>query len=99
MASQRIEPVSPSSPMKCPKISLDEELFKTDELHPAEKLLATAKKLGKEVEDLEFALYMDEQDPIKHLRNEFFYPKMKDLVTSKYRRPSIDIDSVGCPFF
>ncbi|KAK7468216.1 hypothetical protein BaRGS_00036539, partial [Batillaria attramentaria] len=52
------------------------------DLHPGEKLLALASRLGVEVEDLKFAQYMDQQDPIRHLRDEFFYPKMKDLVTT-----------------
>jgi hypothetical protein len=97
MASERIEPVSSSAPIRCRKISRAEELFNVaDGFHPAEKLLAAAKNYGKEVEDLEFALYMDEQDPIRHLRNEFFYPKMKDLVTSKYGRT---ISSFSFSFF
>ncbi|KAK7091303.1 hypothetical protein V1264_009004 [Littorina saxatilis] len=53
-----------------------------DGLHPSEKLLSIAKQLNKNVEDLDFALYMDEQDPLRHLRNDFFYPKMKDLVST-----------------
>ena len=55
----------------------------TDGLHPGEKLLSTAEQLGMKVEDVDFAVYMDQQDPLRHLRDEFFYPKMKDLVTSE----------------
>lgn len=53
------------------------------EPHPSTALLALAAKLGREVENLEFAQYMDQHDPLRHLRDEFFYPKMKDLVTSR----------------
>lgn len=73
-----------NAPAKGLKVSDEsEKLFcTTDGLHPVEKLLATAKTVGKDLEDLEFALYMDQQDPIRHLRNEFCYPKMKDLVST-----------------
>ena len=54
-----------------------------DGLHPGEKLLSIAKQLGCSVEDVEFALYMDKNDPLRHLRDEFFYPKMKDLESSE----------------
>ncbi|XP_041361628.1 kynureninase-like isoform X2 [Gigantopelta aegis] len=48
-------------------------------VHPAKELNTIAEKLGCDVSDLEFAQYMDEHDELRHLRNEFFYPKMKDL--------------------
>ena len=54
-----------------------------DGLHPGEKLLSIAKQLGCSVEDVEFALYMDQNDPLRRLRDEFFYPKMKDLESSE----------------
>ncbi|XP_041360763.1 kynureninase-like isoform X2 [Gigantopelta aegis] len=48
-------------------------------VHPADELNKIANKLGCDVTDLEFANYMDEHDELRHLRNDFFYPKMKDL--------------------
>lgn len=56
---------------------------RTDGLHPSEKLLSIAKQLDVSVEDAKFALYMDQNDPLRHLRDEFFYPKMKDLKFSE----------------
>ena len=54
------------------------------QLHPANELLAIAENIGHDITDLEFAQYMDQHDKLHHLRNEFFYPKMKDLCHSKY---------------
>ena len=48
-------------------------------LSPLEELLTISADQGYELEDLEFARYMDKQDPLANLRNEFYYPKMKDL--------------------
>ncbi|PVD31768.1 hypothetical protein C0Q70_07186 [Pomacea canaliculata] len=57
-------------------------VFAADDSHPGDKLLCIATKLGLTVEDEAFAEYMDEQDPLRSLREEFFYPKMKDLVST-----------------
>lgn len=59
-------------------------VFADNDSHPGDKLLCIATKLGLTVEDEAFAEYMDEQDPLRSLREEFFYPKMKDLVSSKF---------------
>ena len=48
-------------------------------VHPMEELLAVSADTGYQLEDLEFARYMDSGDPLKHLRDEFCYPKMKTL--------------------
>ena len=42
-----------------------------------------AEELGYNIEDLEFARQMDSRDPLKHLRDEFIFPKMKDLPDGK----------------
>lgn len=53
--------------------------LKKDDRHPADSLRALARKLDMPIDSLEFARYMDENDPIRHLRKEFHYPKMKEL--------------------
>lgn len=47
--------------------------------HPLEELQAIAKKIGHDLDTVEFARHMDSIDPLKHLRQEFCYPKMKTL--------------------
>ena len=46
---------------------------------PLNQLLTIASEQGYALEDLEFARYMDKHDTLANLRNEFYYPKMKDL--------------------
>lgn len=88
MAQVAVANDSNSPVTKCHKPAPAEncaDLYPADsliDLHPGEKLLAIASRLGREVEDLEFAQHMDEHDPLKHLRADFFYPKMKDLLTT-----------------
>lgn len=60
--------------------------LKKDDCHPADSLRALARKLDMPIDSLEFARYMDENDPIRHLRKEFHYPKMKELHESKRKR-------------
>ncbi|KAL4217588.1 hypothetical protein ACF0H5_022330 [Mactra antiquata] len=47
--------------------------------HPMEELLSISKEIGHEIETLEFARHMDSVDPLRHLRQEFHYPKMRTL--------------------
>lgn len=35
----------------------------------------------------DFAIWMDKQDPLSHVRNEFFYPKLSTLPKGEY--PSV----------
>lgn len=53
--------------------------------HPLDELKGIAKDSGLSLEDLEFAKLMDAQDPLKHLRDEFHYPKMGDMLHSTYK--------------
>ena len=50
-----------------------------------DELLTVASEHWYELEDLEFARYMDKHDPLANLRNEFYYPKMKDLDSGIYQ--------------
>lgn len=43
--------------------------------HPADELKSEAEKLGCKITDLKFARHMDSVDPVRHLRDMFFYPK------------------------
>ena len=52
--------------------------------YPLNQLLAISSEIGYELEDLQFAKYMDRKDFIGHLRNEFYYPKMKNLDSGKF---------------
>lgn len=51
--------------------------------HPLEQLKMIAQEQGLDLTDRRFAEYMDSIDPIRHLREDFCYPKMKDLPKSK----------------
>lgn len=47
--------------------------------HPLERLKEISQEQGLDLTDRRFAEYMDSVDPIRHLRKDFCYPKMKDL--------------------
>jgi len=51
-------------------------------------LEAIARKRNLDMGSIEFAKYMDEADPLKHLRSSFLYPKMRDL-------PYVDLSLVN----
>ena len=46
---------------------------------PTQTLLRLAKEKNLEITDVAFASLLDEQDELKGFRDEFYYPKMKDL--------------------
>ncbi len=48
-------------------------------LHPVEILLKKAKLFGHDIKEKDFAIQMDSVDPVRHLRQEFHYPKSIDL--------------------
>ena len=50
---------------------------------PAQTLLRLLKESNLEITDVAFANLLDEQDELKSLRDEFHYPKVKDLPLSK----------------
>ena len=52
--------------------------------YPCCQLSSLANTMRMTVEQEEFAKHLDEQDPLRHLRDDFFYPKMKDLVSSNF---------------
>ena len=52
---------------------------------PARTLLGLAKEQNLEVTDEAFARLLDQQDELRNLRDEFHYPKMKDLPLGKFR--------------
>lgn len=67
-------------------ISIDELKKKCSEqlnFEPFQTLLRLAKSSEVEITDTEFARLLDEQDELKNLREEFHYPKMKDLPSGK----------------
>nr|XP_022297536.1 kynureninase-like [Crassostrea virginica] len=47
--------------------------------HPLDQLEEIAREQGLDITDRKFVEYMDSIDPIGHLREDFCYPKMKDL--------------------
>ena len=47
--------------------------------HPHAVLEEKAAAEGLKLDDVKFAEMLDAEDEISHLRNEFFYPKNKDL--------------------
>ena len=51
--------------------------------HPIEDLQAIAEKLGVPMLDEKFVQHMDDIDPLRELRQDFHYPKNKDLIGSK----------------
>ena len=51
--------------------------------HPLDQLEEIARGQGLDITDRKFAEYMDSIDPIGHLREDFSYPKMKDLPKSR----------------
>jgi hypothetical protein len=52
--------------------------------HPRDRLEEIAREQGLDVTDRGFAEYMDSIDPLRHLRGDFCYPKMKELNNSKH---------------
>ena len=46
---------------------------------PCQTLLRLAKSAELEITDAEFARLMDDKDDLKNFREEFYYPKVKDL--------------------
>ena len=46
---------------------------------PFQTLVQLAKSAELQITDAGFAKMLDERDELKNLRDEFFYPKMKDL--------------------
>ena len=50
---------------------------------PARTVLRLAKESNLEITDEAFAKLLDEQDELKNFRQEFYYPKMKDLPLGK----------------
>lgn len=59
--------------------------------HPEKQLLHLAKTLGLDITDKKFALKLDEEDEVSHLRKEFFYPKKSDL---PYGKLLVGVDSL-----
>ena len=47
--------------------------------HPAPQLLSLAKSRDLQVTDLAFARLLDKANPVRHLRDEFHYPSLKDI--------------------
>ncbi|XP_050393721.1 kynureninase [Patella vulgata] len=66
------------------------------DMKPSEELEAIAKQQGCCLEDLKFAQYMDTIDPIRPLRQDFHYPKMKDI---KHTDLSIVNGEEDCVYF
>lgn len=62
---------------------LTRKLSKQLNYEPARKILRLVRENNLEVTDEAFAKLLDEQDELKNLRDEFYYPKMKDLPLGK----------------
>lgn len=56
-----------------------------EQLHfePFQTLMRLAKSAELDITDARFARLLDERDELKNLREEFHYPKMKDLPSGK----------------
>ena len=65
--------------------------------HPLDDLLKISAETGYQLEDIEFARHMDSIDPLRHLRDEFCYPKMKTLGKGRYH--NVDNTGVGGHLF
>ncbi|OWF37823.1 kynureninase-like [Mizuhopecten yessoensis] len=48
--------------------------------HPLEEFKRIAKQIKNDITDQKFAKHMDDNDPLRSLRQDFCYPKMKDLL-------------------
>nr|XP_022322926.1 kynureninase-like isoform X2 [Crassostrea virginica]XP_022322997.1 kynureninase-like isoform X2 [Crassostrea virginica] len=62
--------------------------------HPLDQLEEIARGQGLDITDRKFAEYMDSIDPIGHLREDFCYPKMKDLPKTDLSLVNPDEDCV-----
>lgn len=62
---------------------------------PANILEQTALQLGCSPTDKELAFHLDEEDELKHLRQCFFIPKVKDLPPSKNCNYSGEVGGKG----
>ena len=58
--------------------------FNSEYQHPLEELQAISDQSGLKLKDQKFAQLMDEKDPLRHLRNEFHYPTMSQILNSKF---------------
>ena len=56
--------------------------------HPLEELHAISDQCGFNLSDERFARLMDERDPLRHLRNEYHYPTMSQILNSESGLPS-----------
>ena len=63
-----------------------------------EELEKLAAGMGLDIHSREFACAMDKQDPHHHLRQMFFYPKMKELPHGQYsvNPTKIQLPNVSC---
>ncbi|XP_059169087.1 kynureninase-like [Physella acuta] len=64
--------------------------------HPLNELKQIAEDNDLDILDLKFAKLMDEKDPLRHLRDEFHYPKMGDILNTD---PKIVDPSEDCVYF
>ena len=68
----------------CTEMAAEEELImskcgKQLNFKPARTLIRLLKETKLQISDEAFAKFLDEQDELKNLREDFWYPKMKDL--------------------
>ena len=68
----------------CIEMAAEEELItskcsKQLNFKPARTLIRLLKETKLQISDEAFAKFLDEQDELKNLREDFWYPKMKDL--------------------
>ncbi|KAH9491998.1 hypothetical protein Btru_029597 [Bulinus truncatus] len=62
--------------------------------HPVVELKRIASENNMSLSDLKFSRYMDERDPLRHLRQEFHYPKMSEVLHTDADLVNPDEDSV-----
>ncbi|XP_021364292.1 kynureninase-like isoform X1 [Mizuhopecten yessoensis] len=67
---------------------------KVDALHPCDELKRIAKELDCEMTEKEFAKHMDNIDPLQSLRQDFYYPKMKEVLGTDLSLVDPDEDCV-----
>ena len=74
MLSNHTESSNPES-----HINKKVKMMESSKTHPLDELKAVSKETGFDLDTVEFARHMDSVDPLRMLRNEFHYPKMKTL--------------------
>ncbi|XP_052765596.1 kynureninase-like [Mya arenaria] len=76
---KRLSRPLPSTEVIDAQIIKKARMLATDRPHPIQELRQVAKEINHDLDTLEFARHMDAIDPLRGLREDFHYPKMKTL--------------------